>query len=172
MSWFPDDAQEREFDRFFDVYATVFFYGLVAWPWFKAQAIAESGLDPDAVSPAGARGLMQVMPKTARGIGRRLQLAIDPFDPQSSILFGISYDRQMWDIFRRERGLERLRFMFGAYNAGAGNIIRAQKLAGEHADNWEIVSHELLKVTGSQNGQRTINYVRRIEAARIRIIDD
>ncbi len=162
-------SRTAEYDRHFRTYASIFFDGLVAWPWFLAQAIVESALDPNAVSPAGARGLMQIMPATAADIARGLQVVPDIFDPRCNIMFGINYMRRQWDIFRRESGLERLRFAMGAYNAGAGHIIRAQGLA-ERPDHWGDVSSTLHAVTGDDNARQTSEYVAGIEATRLRLI--
>src|SRR5207248_5570079 len=49
----------------------------------------ESGYHPDAVSPAGALGLMQLMPGTARALGVE-----DPLDPRENVLGGAEYLRQ------------------------------------------------------------------------------
>ena len=154
------------FNKYFIMYAARYFGNDVAWPWFLAQATAESGLNPGAVSPAGARGLMQIMPDTARMMSRKLQMKVDPFDPGTSILFGIRYDRYLWDMFKKEQGPERLRFVLGAYNAGPGNIIKAQRKA-DRSDNWASICRVLHLVTGAANAGQTINYVEKI--ARIRL---
>ena len=52
----------------------------------KAVCLAESRMNPRAVSPAGARGLMQLIPATARALGVR-----DPFDPAQSLEAGARY---------------------------------------------------------------------------------
>ena len=74
-----------------------------------AQLMAESGFNPDAVSPAGAQGIAQFMPGTAAGYGLR-----DPFDPVAAI------DAQahlMSDLLRRFRSVP---LALAAYNAGPG----------------------------------------------------
>lgn len=159
-----------EYDRYFRLYAAIHFDGLVDWPWFKAQGVAESNLDMNAVSPAGARGIMQIMPETAKEIAAELQIIPNITDPKTSINFGLYYGRKMWNIFKKEDGLERLRFALGAYNAGAGNIIQAQ---GEtnRPNVWEAVSHNLHKITGERNAWQTINYVKKIELLRLTIIE-
>lgn len=161
----------NEYDRYFQQYACLYFDGLVSWPWLKAQGIAESNLRADAVSPVGARGIMQIMPATAKEIGQHLRIVPNLTEPRLNIMFGVHYLRQMWDIFKNERGLERLRFAFGAYNAGAGNIIEAQKLERRDNDKWATICATLPKITGQADAQQTIDYVRRIEEARLALIE-
>jgi soluble lytic murein transglycosylase-like protein len=79
-----------------------------------AVARAESGFDPRAGSPAGARGLMQLMPATARGLG-----VTDPLDPAQSLDGGARYLRQQLDAFGGD-----LRLALAAYNAGPGAVRR------------------------------------------------
>jgi Transglycosylase SLT domain/D-alanyl-D-alanine carboxypeptidase len=76
-----------------------------------AQLMAESGFNPRAVSPAGALGIAQFMPSTARSYGLR-----DPFDPVASI------DAQahlMSDLLRQFRSVP---LALAAYNAGSGAV--------------------------------------------------
>jgi soluble lytic murein transglycosylase len=79
----------------------------------------ESGGRPDAVSPAGARGLMQIMPGTAARVASRMGLPApsneDLFDPEINVRLGCRY---LADL-RREFGDDRL--ALAAYNAGPGN---------------------------------------------------
>jgi soluble lytic murein transglycosylase-like protein len=79
-----------------------------------AIARAESGFRADAGSPAGAQGLMQLMPSTAAGLG-----VTNLKDPEQSLNGGARYLRQMLDQFGgdTEKAL-------AAYNAGPGAVTR------------------------------------------------
>ncbi|SRR5581483_5539110 len=74
---------------------------------------AESGYRVGAVSPKGARGLMQLMPETARAFG------IDAADPQQNIDAGARY---LWQLLWKYNGW--LRPALAAYNAGPGAVDR------------------------------------------------
>ena len=79
--------------------------------WIRAVMRAESGGDPRAVSPAGAMGLMQIMPATWAALRARHGLGDDPFDPRDNILAGAAYLRELHDRFGAPGFL-------AAYNAG------------------------------------------------------
>ena len=158
----------NKYDHHFKTYADIYFGGEVSWQWFKAMGIAESSLNPKAKSPAGARGIMQLMPQTSAEVARELWLSDDPFDPQKNILMGIHYARKMWNIFQKETGLDRLCFMCGAYNAGARNIIKAQRVAAK-PDVWHEIAAVMPQVTG-KHAMETIKYVERILAIKQQMI--
>ncbi|MGB9605699.1 MAG: lytic transglycosylase domain-containing protein [Bryobacteraceae bacterium] len=79
-------------------------------------ARVESGYRPDAVSAKGARGLMQLMPQTAR------QLAADPDDPQQNAEAGARYLREL--LLKYMDHPHQLRLALAAYNAGPGAVDR------------------------------------------------
>ncbi len=74
----------------------------------------ESNFRDQAVSRAGARGLMQLMPRTARAIGLE-----DPLDPEQNILGGAYYLRHLANRYNGD-----LFFTLAAYNAGPGTVQR------------------------------------------------
>jgi soluble lytic murein transglycosylase len=87
-----------------------------------AHALQESGFRPEAVSPAGARGLMQVMPGTAGDIARRQGRSVAPAelnDPLLNVEFGQTYMEYLRD-FHATQGL--LPKVIAAYNAGPAPI--------------------------------------------------
>lgn len=83
-----------------------------AWIW--AVMRVESGGNARAVSPAGAMGLMQIMPATWAGLRTRYGLGTDPFDVRDNIMAGAAYLREMHDRYGNASA------MLAAYNAGPG----------------------------------------------------
>ena len=59
----------------------------------------ESTNDPHALSPKGAMGLMQIMPKTWEELRARYALGADPYEPRDNILAGAAYLRELHDRF-------------------------------------------------------------------------
>lgn len=81
-------------------------------PLICAVILQESGGNPKAVSPAGAKGLMQLMPQTARRFG-----VTNVFDPRQNIDGGTQYLRFLMDRFKGD-----YRLVLAGYNAGEHNV--------------------------------------------------
>lgn len=135
------------------------------WMLFKAQAMAESDLNPNARSRVGARGLMQLMPSTYGLIRSRRPEFGEINDPEWNIAAGIMHDRYLYRLYERDIGDgERMRFVFASYNAGEGTIARAAAAARAKALNGaEWANIETIAPTVPRWRYReTLGYVRRI----------
>ena len=124
------DRWTDEYDRLFRKYTKHYFGAHFDWHWFKAQAIAESALNPRAESPVGALGIMQILPSTYREIKGQNPFLANIEDPRWNIAAGIFYDRQLYRKWKKKRDIrteERLNFAFGSYNAGYGNVLKAYR---------------------------------------------
>ena len=80
----------------------------------RAVIRVESDFDPRAVSPANARGLMQMIPETAERM-----MVTDVFDPRQNIFGGVRYLRVLANTFNGDLALT-----VAAYNAGEGAVMR------------------------------------------------
>lgn len=108
---------------------------------FAAQVHTESWWKNDTVSHAGAQGLAQFMPSTARWLP---SVAPEtgkpaPFNPGWSLRALCTYDKWLWDRTDGATDFERMAFTLSAYNGGAGWVNRDKKLArqrGLDAGRW------------------------------------
>lgn len=134
------------------------------WRLFKAQLWQESRLDPDAVSPAGAVGIGQFMaPTWAEEAPRAGFPGADRTDPRASIFTAAHYMAKLIESWYVERpDADRYCLAMASYNAGFGNLLKAQRLMGGKPLYADIIPG-LPKVT-ALNSLETINYVREIMA--------
>jgi membrane-bound lytic murein transglycosylase F len=111
----------------------------LGWDWRLLASLVyqESHFLPQGESWAGARGLMQLMPSTAKRFG-----ALNLDDPRQSLKAGVGYLKYLdnyW-IKKVDDPGQRLKFVLASYNAGLTHIIDASKLAEKHGKNpylWE-----------------------------------
>jgi len=169
LTLFPAAAMAQKADKFdatFRKYSKRFFGIGFDWRLFKAQAIAESNLNPDARSHVGAVGLMQLMPSTFRAVRTKNPEFESIDDPQWNIAAGIQYDSQLWTLWGDQETVpDRIRFMLGAYNAGRVPLLRAQDKAREARLNeraWSSIEIVAPNVPRWRHGE-TLSYVRRID---------
>jgi len=121
----------QDFDTIFEIAVQKHFpelletFGKLGWLWVKSQAITESGLDPSAVSPVGAAGVMQIMPATARYLG----IEHEVFDAEANINAGVRYLAEQWAHLQElPHNTDRLFASFASYNGGRGYVNEALKL--------------------------------------------
>jgi soluble lytic murein transglycosylase-like protein len=161
------------YDETFQKYAKRFFGPGFDWRLFKAQSMAESNLDPNARSWVGARGLMQLMPRTQREVlSKNPDLKALPRPPELNIAAGIAYDRQLWLLWTADTDESHMReFMLGSYNAGRGTLLRAQDLAEQQALDhrvWPSIKVVAPKVPRWRSDE-TLTYLDRIFANLLRM---
>lgn len=134
----------------------------VDWRLLKAQYYAESRLDPTAVSPVGAAGVAQFMPATWREVQRELDLVgVNRYMAEPAIQAGAYYMAKMRGIWSSPRPeADRHSLAMASYNAGAGNLIKAQRRCGGPNAYREII--ECLPAVTGHYSRETITYVERI----------
>ena len=148
------DAQIRKWNSFYTP--------SLPWYWNKAQLVAESRLNPNAVSPVGAMGLGQFMPATWKDVSRELKFGeATAFAPALNIQAHAYYMRQLRSQFKRERPeWDRHSLALAAYNAGLGNVLKAQQKGGNSL-LYKPMANALPLVTG-HHSKETTTYVTRI----------
>lgn len=160
-----------EFDALIKQYA-----GELNWDWrlLASQAYQESRFRPAARSWAGATGLLQLMPKTAKEFG--VTNALDPADNVQGAVKFLKWLQRYWER-RIPDETERLKFVLASYNTGAGHVEDAQRLTEKYGGNpkkWDDVSYWLLQKSTQQyssdevvkfgfcRGLEPVNYVNNI----------
>lgn len=165
LSHAPMAHATTKYDIHFQQAAKVYLPG-IDWRLLKAQAWQESRLDPNAVSPVGALGISQFMPDTWEQAVKEMGLGrATPRDARAAIF------AQAWYMARLMRGwtakrppAEKWKLALASYNAGMGNILRAQKHRkrnGQRAHHWADISESLPVITG-HHSRETIGYVQAI----------
>jgi membrane-bound lytic murein transglycosylase F len=152
------------------------FAGELNWDWrlLASQAFQESRFKPQARSWAGATGLLQLMPATAREFG--VTDALDPADNVQGAVKFLKWLQRYWEK-RVPDETERLKFILASYNTGAGHVEDAQRLTEKYGGNpqkWDDVSYWLLQKSTQQyssdpvvkfgfcRGLEPVNYVTNI----------
>jgi membrane-bound lytic murein transglycosylase F len=129
------------FDDLFREYSKI-----PGWDWrlVGAQTFQESRFNPRARSWAGAVGLMQIMPATAR------QLRVNAADPRQAVEGACKYLWKLDDIWKSsiESESERIKFILASYNVGVGHVQDAVRLAkknGDDATKWSNIAYWLIR---------------------------
>lgn len=168
------EGKISHFDHLFKKYAPD-----INWDWrlLASLAYTESNFDTTAVSWAGAKGLMQLMPATARAMG------VPPGkeqNPEESIKAATKYIAATAKSFSKIPQEERINFILASYNSGIGHVFDAMALAEKYGKNkyvWRdnVENFILLKSNeeyftdpvcknGYFRGIETYNFVRDITA--------
>lgn len=129
----------------------------IGWDWrlLAALAYAESNFNPNVVAWSGARGLMQLMPSTARrlGVPRGKET-----DPEESVKAAAKYiarlDKSFASVPAHE---ERVCLILAAYNAGEGHIKDAIALTAKHGGDPTIWSNHIEKYLKLKSNERYFN---------------
>lgn len=157
------------YDHLFKRYAPI-----ARWDWrlLAAQCYQESCFDPKAYSWAGAKGLMQIMPETAKHLGLAES---DVYEPELNIYAAVRYINELNTRFTDIRNPEECKFfILASYNGGFFHIRDAMALAkknGKNPHKWIHVAEYVLKLStpeyyndpvvkyGYMRGSETANYV-------------
>jgi membrane-bound lytic murein transglycosylase F len=121
------------------------------WDWrlLASQTFQESRFKPEARSWAGASGLLQLMPATAREYG--VKNSQDPEDNVRGAVKFLNWLTKYWAKIPDEA--ERLKFILASFNCGAGHVEDAQRLTSKYGGNpevWNDVAYWLLQLSKSQ----------------------
>lgn len=106
----------------------------LGWDWrlVKALIYQESKFKTEGKSWAGASGLMQLMPATAKGLG-----VTDVHDPEQNIKAGITFLKRMYENWKEiPDSIQRIKFSMASFNAGYGHVLDAQKLTKKYKGNF------------------------------------
>lgn len=140
----------------------------IDWDWRLVASLIyqESRFDPNNSSWANAKGLMQLMPKTAKELGVK-----NRSNPKQSIRGGTKYLNQIWQRFETiEDSIQRTKFTMASYNCGLYHVKDAQKLAKKRGLNPSIWDENVEKMILALSHPKNYNdpvvkygYVRGIE---------
>lgn len=123
-----------QYDELFKAYAKD-----LDWDWrlLAAQGFAESRFDTTVVSWAGARGIMQIMPSTARAFGLGQDKIANPEANISTAVKILKVLNKSLEKYVPDKN-ERIKFIIGAYNSGIAHVYDAIALAEKYGKNPKI----------------------------------
>lgn len=156
---------DKDLLRFKDVTELFKKYGRtydLDWLLIAALAYQESEIDQSKRSPAGAVGIMQLLPKTAAGHPIYIP-DIEKLEP--NIHAGVKYLRWLHDTFFKDEQMDRLNrglFTFASYNAGPSRITQLRKEAPKMGFDPNIWFNNVEVVAAKKLGRETVQYVSNI----------
>lgn len=172
----PNGRTVSPHDDLFKKYASDYNWD---WKLLASQAYVESKFDSTAVSWAGARGLMQIMPRTAKGYGQSAKSVMKKeVAVETALKFIKDLDNQLKS--KVPDSIERKKFILAAYNTGIGHVYDAMALAKKYGLNPQKWDNNVAKAIlwksnpkyykdpvvrfGYSRGRETYDYVNRIYA--------
>jgi soluble lytic murein transglycosylase-like protein len=151
--WAKQHDRRTGFDAYIDRYAAQYHVDPI---FVRAVIQVESDFNPRCVSNKGARGLMQLMPETARQYGVR-----NVFDPEENIRGGI---HNLADLLARHRG--DLRRVLAAYNAGDGAVAKYRGVP-PYEETMTYVKRALTVYYGTPYGGGAVNIAGRRDGRKL-----
>lgn len=149
---------------------------LIDWDWRLLASLIyqESRFRPNIESWAGAKGLMQLMPNTAKRFG-----TTNLYDPEQNIKAGVRFIQYLEKRFEEKDtpSMDKIKFVLASYNVGLGHVLDARRLAEKYeadTNSWEAVDTFLLYKSlpkyyndpvvrhGYARGEETYNFVKEI----------
>ncbi|MCG6892073.1 MAG: transglycosylase SLT domain-containing protein, partial [Desulfobacteraceae bacterium] len=163
--WVRNAYSEEDMARFREAIKLFTLYGdrySVDWLLLAAVAYQESGIDQSKRSPAGAVGVMQLLPSTAAG--RPIEIRnIEKIE--NNIHAGAKYLRYLHDRYFNDPemdGLNQYLFTFAAYNAGPARVASLRKEAKKMGLNPDVWFDNVEMVAAKRIGRETVQYVSNI----------
>ena len=153
----------KKYDHHFKKNSKHYFGPNIDWHLFKAQAIAESSLNSKAHSKAGAKGIMQIMPRTYKEIKKKQAHFGNINEPRWNIAAAIYYNRQLYKRWKKKDIplKERMNFTFASYNAGFNRVLKARKkLVTQNKEHPDAI--KIWKKVSPLTPPETRHYIRRI----------
>ena len=163
--WVRNSLNQKEFQRFnkalesFKKYSTRYNFD---WLMVAALAYQESRIDQSMRSPAGAIGVMQILPSTAADQNVNIS---NIEEIENNIHAGVKYLRFIRNrYFEKEPmdSLNKMLFTFASYNAGAGKVARLRKLAQQKGLNANVWFRNVEIIAAEKVGRETVQYVSNI----------
>jgi membrane-bound lytic murein transglycosylase MltF len=160
--WVRNALADKEFQRFteavefFKRYSQQYHFD---WLMIAALAYQESGIDQSKSSPAGAIGVMQLLPSTAADPNVNIR-KIDVME--HNIHAGVKYLRFLHDRYFKNEPMDvlnKMLFTFASYNAGPGKVIRLRREARQSGLDPDIWFRNVEIIAARRLGRETVQYV-------------
>ena len=163
--WVRNSLRQKELERFnkaldlFEKYSSQYDFD---WLMVAALAYQESGIDQSKRSPAGAVGVMQILPSTAADPNVNIP---DIEDMENNIHAGVKYLRFIRNRYFENEPMDarnKMLFSFASYNAGAGKVARLRKLAQQKGLDPNVWFRNVEIIAAQKIGRETVQYVSNI----------